>query len=50
MRAATLNHAGVVRELITLRAAMSSATELVLGRSSGGTSLVEVMNELTVKF
>jgi hypothetical protein len=50
MQAAALNYAGAVRELITLRAAMSSATELVLGRSPGETSRVEVMNELTAKF
>jgi hypothetical protein len=47
--AAALRHAGVVQELTALRAAMSSTAELVLGRSLGKTSWVEVMNELTTK-
>jgi hypothetical protein len=33
-----------------LRAAMYSTAELVLGRSPGEASRVEVMNELTTKF
>jgi hypothetical protein len=38
MRAATLHHAGVVRELTMLRATVSSTTELVLGCLPGATS------------
>jgi hypothetical protein len=45
-----LHHAGVVGELTVLRAAVSSAVELVLGGSPSGNSQVEVMNELTAKF
>jgi hypothetical protein len=44
-----LHHAGVVGELTTVQAAVSSAVELVLGCSLGGTSWVEVMNKLTAK-
>jgi hypothetical protein len=50
MRAATLHHTGVVRELTMLRATVSSTTELVLGCLPGETSQVEVMNMLTTKF
>jgi hypothetical protein len=50
MRAAALHHAGVVGQLTALRGAVSSTMELVLGRSPGGTSRVEVMNELTAMF
>jgi hypothetical protein len=50
MWAAALHHAGVIEELVVLRAAVSSATELVLGRSPNETSQVEVMNELTTNF
>jgi hypothetical protein len=50
MRATALHHAGVVGELTTLQAAVSSTMELVLGCSLGGTYRVEVMNELTAKF
>jgi hypothetical protein len=50
IQAAALHHAEVVRQLTALRAAVSSTAELVLGRSPGGTSWVEVMNELNVKF
>jgi hypothetical protein len=38
------------RETHCASAAVSSTTELVLGRSPGETSQVEVMNELTRKF
>jgi hypothetical protein len=44
------HHAGVVKELTVLWVDMSSAVELVLGRSPGDASRVEVMNELTAKF
>jgi hypothetical protein len=50
MWAAALRHARLVGELTTLWAAVSSAVELVLGRSSGETCWVEVMNELTANF
>jgi hypothetical protein len=50
MQAAALRHAGVVKELIRVRVAVSSTTELVLVRSPGQASQVEVMNELTAKF
>jgi hypothetical protein len=49
MWATALRHAGVVEELIALRAVVSSAVELVLGRSPDETSWVEVMSELTIK-
>jgi hypothetical protein len=50
MRTTALRHARVVEEFTVLRAAVSSATELVLGHSPKEASLVEVMNELTAKF
>jgi hypothetical protein len=50
MQVATLRHTEVVRELTALWAAVSSAAELVLGRSPGETSQVEVVSELTTKF
>jgi hypothetical protein len=49
MRAATLHHAGVVGELTALLAAVSFATELVLGCSPRETSQVEGMNVLITK-
>jgi hypothetical protein len=49
MRAAAHHHTGVVGELATLWAAMSSVVDLVLGLSPDETSWVEVMRELTVK-
>jgi hypothetical protein len=49
MRATTLCHAGVVRELTVLRASMSSTTERVLGRSPGRSSWMEAVNKLTLK-
>jgi hypothetical protein len=44
MRAAALCHAGLVGDVAVLRAAVSSTTELVLGRSHDETSRVELMN------
>jgi hypothetical protein len=50
MQVAIPHHAVVVGELAALRAAMSSSTEVVLGRLRYLTSRVEVMNKLTTKF
>jgi hypothetical protein len=50
MQASALHHTGVVGELTVLRVAMSSTVELVLGRSPGQTSRVEVVSKLTAKF
>jgi hypothetical protein len=50
MWATTLRHTRVVEELTVLRVDVSSTTELMLGRSPGKASQVEVMNELTAKF
>jgi hypothetical protein len=44
MRAVALRHAGLVGDVAVLRAAVSSTTELVLGRSHDETSRVELMN------
>jgi hypothetical protein len=49
MQATALRHGGVVGDLTTLQAAVSSAGDLVLGCSLDQTSSVEVMNELTSK-
>jgi hypothetical protein len=48
--AAVLHHTKMVGGLATLRAAVSSATGSVLGRSPAETSRVEVMEELVAKF
>jgi hypothetical protein len=40
----------MARELATLRAAVSSATELMLGRSTNDGFHVEVVGELVAKF
>jgi hypothetical protein len=45
-----LCHTKMVRELATLRVAVSSAVELALGRSPDETSRVEVVGELVAKF
>jgi hypothetical protein len=50
MRAATLRLIGVVRELISLRTAVSSTVERVLECSLGEASRVEVMGNLAAKF
>jgi hypothetical protein len=50
MRSAALCHTEMVGELTALRAAVSSAVELVLGRSPNETSQMEVTNELVAKF
>jgi hypothetical protein len=50
MRVANLCHTEVVGELAVLRVAVSSAMELVLGRSPDETFWVEVMDELVVEF
>jgi hypothetical protein len=46
----TFLHTEMTGELIVLWSVVSSAVELVLGRSPGETSQVEVMNELIAKF
>jgi hypothetical protein len=50
MRAASLHHTKMAGELTALRAAVSSAVELVLGRSPSETSWVEFINKLVAKF
>jgi hypothetical protein len=50
MQAPALHHTEMVRELTTLLMAVSSTVELVMGRSPGETSRVEVENELVAKF
>jgi hypothetical protein len=50
MQVTALHHTEMVRELATLRLAVSCTVELVLGRSPGETSRVEVENELVAKF
>jgi hypothetical protein len=50
MKLAALCHAEIARELATLRAAVSSATEFVLGRSPNKSFRVEVVDELIAKF
>jgi hypothetical protein len=50
MRAVALRYTEVVRELATLRAAVSSTTGLVLGCSADETFWVEVMDELVAEF
>jgi hypothetical protein len=50
MRATTLRHAVVVRELTALWVALSSVAEHMLERSPDETSRVEVMNKLAAKF
>jgi hypothetical protein len=47
MQVTALHHTGVVRDLTTHRAAVSTAMELVLGHSPNETSMVEVMSVLT---
>jgi hypothetical protein len=46
MRSAAFRHTEITGELTALRSAVSSATELGLGRSPGETFEVEVMNEM----
>jgi hypothetical protein len=43
-------HTKMARELTALRAVVSSAVELVLGRLPNDISQVKVMNELVAKF
>jgi hypothetical protein len=50
MWAAALHHTEMAGELTMLRTVVSSAVELVLGRSPNETSQVEVTNELVAKF
>jgi hypothetical protein len=50
MKLASLCHTEIVRELATLRAAVSSATEFELGRSPNKSFRVEVVDELIAKF
>jgi hypothetical protein len=50
MRTAALHHTKMAGELTALRAAVSSATELVMRCLPNETSQVEVTNELVAKF
>jgi hypothetical protein len=50
MRAATLHHTEMVRELTALEAAVSPTSESVLGRSHDETFPVEVVDELVAEF
>jgi hypothetical protein len=50
MRLAVLQQTEMDKDLATLQAAMSSATEPVLGRSPSDTFHVEVVGELATKF
>jgi hypothetical protein len=50
MKLASLCHTEIARELATLRAAVSSATEFELGRSPNKSFRVEVVDELIAKF
>jgi hypothetical protein len=50
MRAATLHHVEMARELAALRAVVSSTMESMLGRSPDETIWVEVVGELVVEF
>jgi hypothetical protein len=50
MRLAALRHTEMVRELATLPAMVSSATESVLGCSPNDTFRVELVGKLAVKF
>jgi hypothetical protein len=50
MQFTTLRDTEMAGELTVLRAAVSSTVDLVLGRSPGETSQVEVVNELVAKF
>jgi hypothetical protein len=47
---ATLCHTEMVRELATLRSAVTSTMKFVLGRSPDKTFRVEVVDELVAKF
>jgi hypothetical protein len=50
MRLAALRHTEMVGVVAVLRAAVSTATELVLGRSPNNTFLMEVVDELPAEF
>jgi hypothetical protein len=50
MRATALRYTEMAGELIVLREAVSSTTELLSGCSPSGTFQVEVTNELVVEF
>jgi hypothetical protein len=50
MQAAAIHHIEMARELATLRAAVTSAAELVLGRSPNETFRVEIVDELVAQF
>jgi hypothetical protein len=50
MRIAALYHTVMARELVVLRAAVSSVVELALGCSLDETFRVEVVGELVAKF
>jgi hypothetical protein len=50
MRIATLYHTEMVRELVVLRATVSSAVEFVLRRSPNKTLRVEIVDEMIAEF
>jgi hypothetical protein len=50
MRLAALRHTEMVGVVAVLRAAVSTATELVLGRSPNNTFRMEVVDELPAEF
>jgi hypothetical protein len=47
---AAIHHIEMARELVALRATVTSATELVLGRPPDETVWVEIMDELVAQF
>jgi hypothetical protein len=50
MRAAAIRHIAMVGELATLQVAVTSAVELVLGRTPNETFRVEIVDELVAQF
>jgi hypothetical protein len=50
MRIATLYHTEMVRELVVLRATVSSTVEFVLRRSPNKTLRVEIVDEMIAEF
>jgi hypothetical protein len=50
MRLAALRHTEIAGELVVLQEAVSSATELVHGRSPSNTFHVKVVGELATEF
>jgi hypothetical protein len=50
MRAAAIRHIAMVGELATLQVAVTSAVELVLGRTPNETFRLEIVDELVAQF